>query len=257
MVGTLLAYIWARYLCAQPSIWQPRSTSGQYQPVPDKALLEDFTFYALLGVIIGGRLGSIILYNPDKYFADPIKIFYIWEGGMAFHGGFIGVCLAVIYTSYRYKVSLWRLADIVACSCPIALGLVRLANFANQELYGRITDVPWAFIFDTDPFAVPRHPSQLYESFLEGAMIFLILMLLTHKAKALTRPGLCAGCFIFLYGLFRIAVENLREPDASLIGPLTRGMAYSLPMIIAGLGLIIYALHRPIAGTLTQPRDPP
>lgn len=245
IVGVFLAYVWAHRLVKNKDIWIPTDVTRGNALIPDKQMLEDFMFFALLGIIIGGRLGSVLLYNPEQYIADPLKVLRVWEGGMAFHGGFAGVCVAVIYMARTRGLELWRMADVIAPGAAIGIGLVRLANFANQELYGRITDVSWAFIFATDPGSYPRHPSQLYEAALEGLAIFVILNLLIYRFKILTRPGICAGAFMALYGVFRMFVENFREPDASLFGPLTRGMAYSLPMLLIGLAVLIWALRRP------------
>jgi phosphatidylglycerol---prolipoprotein diacylglyceryl transferase len=205
--------------------------------------VDDFLFYATLGVLLGGRIGSVLLYNPQML-SDPLSILRIWEGGMSFHGGFAGVCLAVIGVAMLRKVPLLRLADAVAVTAPVGIGLVRLANFVNQELWGRPTDLPWAFIFDTDPTGLPRHPSQLYEAFLEGLVLFVILQVLVHRFKALSRPGVCAGVFITGYSVFRMLVEQVREPDAELIFGLTRGTAYSLPMLGLGLAFLFIALSR-------------
>ncbi len=244
MVGIYLAYRWALRTVRQKHLWIPDGVTRGVEVIPNKTVLEDFTFYCLLGIMIGGRIGSLLLYSPPETFLD---IFKVWEGGMAFHGGFAGVCLAVWYVSRKHKITLWRWADMAAIGAPIGLGLVRIANFVNQELWGRETDVPWAFIFRTDPQWLPRHPSQLYEAFLEGFVIFAVLWYLSRKKKALTKPGICAGMFFLLYGSFRIFVEFFREPDAELIFGLTRGTAYSLPMVFIGLAIVYWAAKRPPA----------
>ena len=245
VIGLILAFLYAVRTCEKLPIWQPRRPVTASAPIPSRKMLEDYMFFCMLGIIIGGRLGSVLLYNPSQYLENPLDIFKVWQGGMAFHGGFLGVVLATLYLARSRKLPIYRLADLAAISAPIGIFLVRMANFANQELYGRVTDVPWAFRFDTDMAGLPRHPSQLYEAFLEGFMIFAVLWLLTRQFKALTRPWLCTGGFIFMYGLFRIYVEFFREPDASRILGLTRGMAYSLPMLVVGLAIIIWALRRP------------
>lgn len=249
VLGVLGAYLWARHLTKQKEIWIPNGITRGNDVIPNKRMLEDFVFFALLGIIIGGRIGSVLLYDTAQYIENPIRILQVWKGGMAFHGGFLGVCVALIYMAKTRKISLMRISDVVACGAPIGIGLVRfLGNFVNQELYGRVTDVPWAIIFATDPGSYPRHPSQLYEAGLEGIAIFVILMIAAKKFKALTKPGICAGGFIFLYGVFRMFVELFREPDAALFGPLTRGMTYSLPMVIIGAAIVIWALRRaPVA----------
>lgn len=256
VVGLFLAFFYARRTCEKTEIWVPKNTPSGPALIPTGRMLEDYMFYCLLGIIVGGRIGSILLYNTGDYIADPIRIFKVWEGGMAFHGGFLGVCAATIYLARTRKIPLMRIADLAAISAPIGLGLVRLANFINQELYGRVTDVAWAFRFDTDPTGRPRHPSQLYESFLEGFVIFAVLWIASRKFKALTKPGLSTGLFVLMYGSFRIFVENFREPDATMFGPLTRGMAYSLPMVIIGILVIFWALKRPPVSPQRPPEDP-
>lgn len=245
VVGAYLAFYYALRTTRKPHIWEPAKKARASALIPDRKTLEDFLFYCfLLGICIGGRLGYVLFYGGAGYFSQPLRIFKVWEGGMSFHGGFLGVCAVTWWLTKRRNIPLMRMADMAAIGAPIGIFLVRLANFANQELYGRRTEVPWAFRFDTDPAGVPRHPSQLYEAFLEGVVIFVILWFASRKCKALTRPGLCSGIFIFLYGCFRIFVEFFREPDAELFGPLTRGMGYSLPMVIVGVLLIRLALKK-------------
>ncbi len=202
-------------------------------------------FFCLIGIIVGGRIGFIILYDLGTYISDPVRIVKVWQGGMSFHGGFLGVVVATIYMARSRKIPLMRMADLAAISAPIGIGLVRLANFVNQELYGRVTDVPWAFIFKGNWEA--RHPSQLYEAFLEGVVIFCVLWLATRKFKILTKPGIATGLFLVMYGLFRFLVEYVREPDfgREQFGFLTRGQAYSLPMLIIGILVVVWAMKRP------------
>ena len=217
--------------------------------VPDRTVLEDFAFWLLIGIIVGGRLGSAILYQPEKYLADPLAILRVWEGGMAFHGGFLGVCAAIYLFARAKKLEIFRLSDIASIGAPIGLGLGRLANFVNQELWGRPTDVPWAFIFNKDMSGLPRHPSQLYEAALEGALLFAIIFWLTRKRGILAKPGIASGVFIGGYGLFRFFVEFFREPDPipQVHEYFTRGMAYSLPMIVVGALMVAWAVRRPPA----------
>ena len=250
IVGVLLAFLYAKRTAANKEYWIPKGMTRGADTIPNKEMLEDFAFYCLVGIIVGGRLGSILLYDISKYIDNPLAVFKIWEGGMAFHGGFLGVCAAAWFITRKYKASLWRWADMAAIGAPLGLFLVRLANFANQELWGRPTDVPWAIVFRIDKDAHPRHPSQLYEAFLEGIVIFLVLYVLTRKTKILTKPGLSAGVFIFLYGVFRTFVEFFREPDniPQIHEYFTRGMLYSVPMIIIGLMIILWAGKRqPVA----------
>lgn len=257
LIGIYLAYRWAVRTVAKKEIWRPAAGTRGNEPVPNKIRLEDFAFLCLLGIMLGGRIGYIFLYDLKGTLLDPISIFKVWEGGMSFHGGFIGVCIAAWWITRKDKISLWRWADMAAIGAPLGLGSVRLANFVNQELYGRTTDVSWAFIFKTDPQLLPRHPSQLYEAFLEGLMIFLIIWYATRKHKALTKPGLCAGLFFLCYGVFRTFVEFFREPDASLFFGITRGMAYSIPMIIIGLLIVRWAARRPpVAPKFTDDQVP-
>ena len=241
IIAIYSGYYYSISVIQNPNFWFNNKTSIDKNKIPNKVILQDLMFYSLLGIIIGGRVGYIALYNTSTIWTSPLDIFKVWQGGMSFHGGFLGVCLAVYYSKLKNKCNLWRLSDLIAIGAPLGLFAVRvLGNFLNQELYGRITDVPWAMIFSTDPNLLPRHPSQLYEAFLEGLVIFIFLRYIMFKFKALMIPGLCTGFFIFLYGCFRLAVEFFREPDnINQFGVLTRGMAYSIPMIIIG-ALIIF-----------------
>ena len=249
IAGLFAAYLYAKNVCAKKELWIPAGVTRGNALIPNKKLLEDMMFFLLLGIIVGGRIGSVLLYTPELFFQNPLYIFKIWEGGMAFHGGFAGVCAAVWWLSRSRKIELWRLADIAAIGAPLGIFAVRLfGNFVNQELYGRPTDVAWAFIFNSDALSLPRHPSQLYEAALEGIALWLIIRIATHKFKVLTKPGIAAGIFFLGYGAFRFFVEFFREPDAALFGPLTRGMAYSLPMVFIGLAIILWATKRaPVA----------
>jgi phosphatidylglycerol---prolipoprotein diacylglyceryl transferase len=240
ITGLLLAWRMMLKLVSHPEKW------GGVSPL-SKDDIDDFLFYATLGILLGGRIGYILLYKPEML-ADPLSMLRIWEGGMSFHGGFVGVCLAVLGTAMGRKISLIALADAAAIASPMGLGIVRCANFINQELYGRVTDVPWAFIFKTDPIGAPRHPSQLYQAAMEGLFIFVILQIAVAKFGVLKKRGMATGVFMILYGIVRNIGEQFREPDAGLILGLTRGEAYSIPMIIVGLGFVGYALTRkPIA----------
>ena len=184
----------------------------------------------------------VLLYEPAYYFAEPLRILQIWKGGMAFHGGIAGAAVAIVLFARRHGVSVLSYLDIASAVAPIGLFLGRIANFVNAELWGRVTDVPWAFIFpNTD--GQPRHPSQLYEAALEGLALFILLFLLTRRG-ALKRPGLIAGVFGIGYCLARSFCEIYREPDGIFFGPITTGMAYSIPMFAIGLGLIGNALTR-------------
>jgi phosphatidylglycerol:prolipoprotein diacylglycerol transferase len=219
---------------------------------------DDMVFYATLGIIIGGRLGYVLFYRPDFYFADPVQILRLWDGGMSFHGGVIGTSLGIFYLAWKEKLSWLRIHDYVACCVPFGLFFGRLANFVNGELWGKTTDVPWAVIFpDGGPFG--RHPSQIYEAILEGLCLFLLLFWAFWKTEARYQPGKLVGLFLLGYGLSRFVVEFFREADAQLMEfaqatHLHMGQWLSLPMILGGLYLVLTAKGRrqrvePVAGT--------
>jgi len=204
--------------------------------------IENLYFYLVLGLMIGARLGYILFYDLRTYLQDPLEMIAIWHGGMSFHGGLIGVLLVGILFSYKNKKSFWRLSDLLIVTAPIGLGLGRIGNFINGELYGRVTTLPWGMIFPKGG-PLPRHPSQLYESALEGGVLFVILWFLKDN-KRIPTGGLLA-LFLFLYGVFRFFVEFFREPDAHLgfiLGPFTMGQILCSFMILGGMGLFLY-LH--------------
>ena len=211
--------------------------------------LDDLVSWCTLGVILGGRLGYVLFYDLRTYLADPLAVFRLWEGGMSFHGGFAGVILAVLLYARREKLSPLRILDYLSVVTPIGLLLGRLANFINGELWGRKTDGSWGIIF---PGAGPdpRHPSQLYEAFLEGVVLLVVLNLLFWLTDARKRPGLLGGVFVAGYGISRFIVEFFREPDRQLgvlsFG-LTMGQTLSLPLIFYGLWLILTVGRRPVA----------
>jgi len=201
--------------------------------------VSDLLFYSFLGVILGGRVGYVLFYQFDYFLADPLYLFQIWQGGMSFHGGLIGVIAAIFIFARKSNKSFLSVGDFVAPLVPIGLGTGRLGNFINAELWGRQTDVPWAMVFPTDSLQVPRHPSQLYEFFLEGVVLFAILYVITRKPRSL---GLASGAFLIGYGIFRTIVEFFREPDAHLglyFSFISKGQILSLPMILVGI-LVIY-----------------
>lgn len=205
--------------------------------------VDQLLYNGFFGVVLGGRIGDVLFYNFDKFLSDPLYLFRIWEGGMSFHGGLLGVIVAMIWTSRKQKHSFWETADFVAPLIPFGLGMGRLGNFINGELWGRTTDVPWAMIF---PHAgnVPRHPSQLYEFLLEGVVLFIILNWFIRKPRPLASVS---GLFLIGYGAFRFIVEYFREPDHSLTVTsdlITRGQLLSLPMIIVGVAIVIWAYKR-------------
>ena len=226
---------------------------------------DDLVFYAALGVIFGGRLGYVLFYNLGEYLRHPIEILKLWDGGMSFHGGVIGTSLGIFYFARKEKLNWLRIHDYVACCVPFGLFFGRLANFINQELWGAVTNVPWAVRFvEVDQFGQrvlgpPRHPSQLYEAILEGIVLFSILAFMFWRTKARYEPGKLVGAFIFFYGVFRFGIEFIREPDSQLIKfaqmtHLHMGQWLSVPMILGGLYLMATAKKRrvrvaPIAGT--------
>jgi len=208
-----------------------------------RARIADFMVAAVVGVVLGGRIGSYILYDAWRSFgADPFAILRVWEGGMASHGGMIGVILAIAWFARSAGIPFLHLADLVASTAPAGLFFGRIANFINGELWGRATDVPWAVIFprsappDEPGLLVPRHPSQLYEAALEGALLLVFMQWRFWRSDAVrARPGRLAGEFLILYACVRIACEAFREPDASLILGMSRGTFYSLFLIAFGL----------------------
>ena len=208
---------------------------------------DDFLVWAMLGVILGGRLGYVLFYNFGIYLNNPLSILAVWQGGMSFHGGLLGVIVATILFCRRRGIDLWLFADRVAVVSPIGLFFGRLANFINGELYGRATDVPWAVVFP-DGGDIGRHPSQLYEAGLEGLLLFVILFALARFARARYRPGLLTGVFLLGYGSARTFVEFFRQPDnyvgdgGFLLWGSTIGQWLSTPIAIAGLIFIVYAV---------------
>jgi phosphatidylglycerol:prolipoprotein diacylglycerol transferase len=211
-----------------------------------KDRLSDLVFYVVLGVISGGRLGYVLFYNAAFFIDHPLKVFAVWEGGMSFHGGLLGVVVAALLFCRRHQVDVLPMADLLAAAAPIGLGLGRIGNFINGELWGRTTDVPWAMVF---PHAgnVPRHPSQLYEMLLEGLVLFVVIWQL-HKHKA--PSGVPFFSFFLLYGIFRFAVEFVREPDVQLgylWGGATMGQLLSLPMILFGFCGLLWLKKRATA----------
>ncbi len=206
--------------------------------LPD-AFLDSLYTYLVLGLIIGARLGYVLFYDLASYVRNPLEIFAVWHGGMSFHGGMVGSLFAGYLCCRKFKVDFWRAADLVIVTAPIGLGLGRLGNFINGELYGRVGDVPWAMVFPTGG-PLPRHPSQLYEFFLEGVLLFAILWLLKNRKHA---TGEMTAFFLIFYGLFRIIAEFFREPDPQLgfiAGPFTMGQVLSALTLLAGIALFIF-----------------
>ncbi len=203
----------------------------------------DFVFTVAVGIILGGRTGYVLFYNLSYYLEHPLKIFAVWEGGMSFHGGLLGGLLAGVYFVRKKKLPVLAMADIVAPAIPIGLGLGRIGNFINGELFGRVTDVPWGMVFPAGG-PLPRHPSQLYEAFLEGGVTFLILWLMGRKERP---AGVIFWSFIALYGLFRFIVEFFRQPDQQLgfvLGQFSMGQLLSFPMLLLGVGMVFWTYGR-------------
>ena len=199
--------------------------------------ISDLISNCMIGIIIGGRLGYVIFYNPEYYSNNLVEIFKIWNGGMSFHGGFVGVVFAVIYSSKLFKIPILTFADLIAIVAPVGLFFGRLANFINGELFGRTTNHSFGIIFPNGG-DVPRHPSQLYEAFFEGIVLFIILWVMMHLFDLLKKPGMITSLFIFLYGVFRFFIEFFREPDQHiglLYFEFSMGQILSFPMILIGL----------------------
>jgi len=246
MFGLLLGWTYARKLSDDRRLW------GKKPPVKADHF-DDLLLWVTLGVVIGGRLGYVLFYDPARFAAHPVEIFKTWNGGMSFHGGLVGSLLVIWWFSRKHRLPVLSVWDICAATLPLGLFFGRMANFINGELWGRASDVPWAMIFPhPDAGGVPRHPSQLYEAALEGIVLFLVLRFLTHKKLAFKKPGMVAGTLVLGYGLARIFVENFRQYDVGvglMIGPFTPGMIYSLPMVLGGLFLIYRARNGAANGT--------
>lgn len=203
--------------------------------------LESFITSAILGIIIGGRLGYVLLYDPVKYFSDPVKMLKTYEGGMSFHGGLIGLLVSSYLFCYKNKINFFLLSDILAATAPIGLFLGRIANFINGELYGRVTNMPWGVVFPNSDLQI-RHPSQLYEAFFEGIILFIILYYATFKGNTIKILRLNSAIFLILYSSFRIIIEIFREPDFHLgfiFYNVTMGQILSIPMLIIGIYLLV------------------
>jgi phosphatidylglycerol---prolipoprotein diacylglyceryl transferase len=234
VVGLLFALWYMKRLVTFPKLW------GATRPSVSVPQLDDLFIWFLVGVIGGGRLGYVLLYKPAFYFANPAEILKTWDGGMSFHGGFMGVVIACLIWGWRNGVGLDRLLDLGAASTPVGLGLGRVANFINAELLGRPGDVPWSVIFPGETFA--RHPSQLYQALLEGLVLFVVVRIGTHRFGVLQHPGRAAGLYALCYGVFRIFTEYFRLPDGHIgyyMGFITQGMILSLPLVAVGVWLLL------------------
>jgi phosphatidylglycerol:prolipoprotein diacylglycerol transferase len=242
IAGILLGWLYARAIIRNEKYW------GGPAPMT-VADYDDFIVWVTLGVILGGRTGYVLFYNLPFFLEHPAEIPQLWKGGMSFHGGFVGVVIAVVLFARRRGIPMLALGDVTCAAYPIGHVLGRIANFINGELWGRPSDVPWAMVFPNGG-PLPRHPSQLYAAALEGLLVFVILFLLV-RAGALRRPGLVLGAFAIGYAVTRSFCELFREPDAQLgflWGGLTMGMALSIPLFLFGCVLVIIALRRPPLG---------
>lgn len=236
LIGFASAWYLGNYRAAQPgSGWNAQQVS-------------DLIFWGAMGVVLGGRFGYVLFYNFPQFLDDPLWLFAIWEGGMSFHGGLLGVITAIAVFAWKYKKGFFEIADFVAPLIPIGLGAGRLGNFIGGELWGRATDQTWGVIFPRAGDQLGRHPSQLYEMVLEGVVMFAVLWLYTRKPRP---PMAASGLFLLMYGLFRSFVELFREPDGHIgfvaLDWLTMGQLLSLPMIVIG-ALFLFMAHKRVAG---------
>lgn len=240
--GVLLGAAYGMSLLARKTLWP----AGK--PPFEPAAVWDFAFWAVIGIVVGGRIGYVLFYNLAHYLANPAEIIAVWDGGMSYHGGMVGIMIAMVLFTRSKGGNILSSLDLLGAIGTIGLLLGRLANFVNAELYGAPTNLPWGVVFPTDPEQLPRHPTQLYEAALEGLLLFLVIRYATHVMHALRRPGLVAGIFGIGYALSRIAVEFVRLPDVQVGylygGWLTMGMILSLPILLAGIGLVLYGNRR-------------
>ena len=239
IVGILVGWAYARALVRADRLWGGKAPLTVLD-------FDDFVVWVTLGIILGGRIGYVLFYNPAHFAAHPLEIIQLWNGGMSFHGGFTGCVLAVILFAKKRGLPLLSLGDITCAVGTIGIFLGRIANFINGELWGRATDVPWAMVFPSGG-PIPRHPSQIYEAGLEGLLLFAVLFV-AMRAGALKRPGMIIGLFAVVYALARSTCEFFREPDAQLgflWGGATMGQLLSIPLFLAGVGFIVYALKHP------------
>jgi len=242
VAGLLLGWLYIRRLLAQGDLW-PRATAPFAQRDTD-----DLLIYVAAGVLLGGRLGHVLFYQPLQYLQQPLDILAVWRGGMSFHGGLIGSIVGIVLFARRVNANPWSALDACAAAVPIGLFFGRIANFINGELWGRATTMPWAMVFPAkEAGGLERHPSQLYEAFLEGLVLFGLLWWMSHRMAALRRPGMVAGTFLIGYGLARSFCELFREPEPGHflnVGPLTAGILYSIPMVVAGAIILREAARR-------------
>jgi phosphatidylglycerol:prolipoprotein diacylglycerol transferase len=234
LAGIVFAWLYMRRLAREGRLW--RGGAPPYAP----ELVDDLLLWMTIGVVVGGRLGHVLLYQADLYLTHPAEVLKIWHGGMSFHGGLVGAMVVLWLFARHHAVPLLSLTDACAAAVPVGLGLGRIANFINAEYWGNVTQAPWGMVF---PGAGPdpRHPSQLYEAVLEGLVLFLVLRHLTDAKGALKRPGLVTGVFLAGYAAARMLCELFRAPEVGApfnLGVITTGMVYSLPMLLLGAWLI-------------------
>jgi phosphatidylglycerol:prolipoprotein diacylglycerol transferase len=258
IAGLLLGWWYVVWLLKDDKLWTAPPFRGVPPATPDA--IGDFVVWATLGVILGGRLGWVLFYGtflcsvspnadfchglPGAFLSDPIRIVAAWEGGMSFHGGLIGVVLAMFFFARNRTLDFVRLGDLIACAAPIGLFFGRIANFINGELWGKPGTVPWAMVFPRDPLQVPRHPSQLYEAGMEGFLLFMIMLVCLRIFGLHRRAGLLSAIFLTGYGTFRFIAEIYREPDSPFIGWFSLGMAFSIPMWLGAAWLYWYAYRQ-------------
>ncbi len=222
------------------AMWLANRRADQSKGIWTRDQVSDLLFAGFLGVVIGGRVGYVLFYNFDLFVANPLYLFEVWTGGMSFHGGLLGVITAMLWYGHKHNRTFFSIADFIAPLVPFGLGAGRLGNFINGELWGRPTDVPWAMIFPSGG-PIPRHPSQIYEFLLEGVLLFIILNVFIRKSRP---AGAVSGLFLLCYGCFRFFVEFFRQPDPQLglfDGMISMGQILSFPMILIGLGILIWA----------------
>jgi len=235
LVGLLLGWLYMRQLCQEERLWGGRAPMQPYQA-------DDFLFWATLGTVLGGRIGFFLFYEPTMLLHNPLQFFQIWQGGMAFHGGLLGVGLAIWLFARKHGIPVRSLMDLSAAAVPFGLFFGRIANFINGEIYGRLSDVSWAVDFPArlmlkGDVPGPRHPTQLYEAFLEGIVMFALVRYFTHRRLSFLSPGLTTGVFLIAYGVFRIVAEHFKEWDVQQFfttAYFSEGVVYSLPMIALG-----------------------
>lgn len=240
LAGFLLGWQYVLYLCGLDK------EIKTYEARIHKTDIDDFLPWGVLGVILGGRLGYVLFYQPQLIWMAPLEIPAIWNGGMSFHGGVLGLLTAMGAFAWKRRLPFLNLTDMICCAAPIGLFFGRVANFINGELFGRPTEMPWGVVFPRGGY-LPRHPSQLYEAALEGLLLALVMAILVHRPGLRHRPGLLSGLFLIGYALCRVTAEFFREPDLHIgfvLGPFTMGQMLSVPMVLGGAFLVACAVNK-------------